>query len=205
MNLHKRHSGSTPKRAVFLDRDGTLLEEDGYLNRPEDIRYYNQAFDAVKRINASGSLAVVITNQSAIARGLLSEEDLSNLHHILAAGFDRQGARIDAIYYCPHHPEAGDEPYRGTCQCRKPNPGMLLSAAQDLDLDLTSSHIIGDKLLDVEAGHRAGCTSVLVRTGHGEESWRSVRTGESVETLEHPDFVADDVLQAVNWILGGSE
>jgi len=190
-------------RAVFLDRDGTLVEEIEYLTRTQDMRILPGAFQAVTRINESGRLAVVVTNQSAVARGLLSEEAVRELHEVLSAAFAREGARIDAFYYCPHHPEAGGEPYRRACRCRKPSPGLLLQAARELDLDLAASHMIGDKLLDVEAGHRAGCTSLLVRTGYGRQTWDRLRQNGSVDPLCRPDFVADGVLQAVEWILKG--
>lgn len=186
------------KQAVFLDRDGTLIEEVGHLHRIPDIRIFPSAFEAVRKINASQAWAVVITNQSAVARGFLTEEELDELHRELAERFRREGARLDAFYYCPHHPE-GIEPYRRVCACRKPEPGLILQAAEDLGIDLSSSHVIGDRLADVEVGHRAGCrSSVLVKTGYGACEL-SLLTPDSPY---RPHFVAEDILEGVNWMLG---
>jgi len=138
--------------AIFLDRDGTLIEEIGYLQRLEDIQIYPEAFEAVKKINQSGAQAIVITNQSAIARGLITQEDLEQLHRRISDAFRQRGARLDAYYHCPHHPTEGAGEHTRTCDCRKPQPGLLLRAAQELKLELAASHMIGDKLRDIEAG-----------------------------------------------------
>ena len=194
------------QQAIFLDRDGTLIEETGHLHRVEDIRIYPEAFEAVRKLNQSGLLAIVITNQSAIARGLLNENELGNLHRFLQAAFRRTEARIDAFYYCPHHPEAGTGTYTQECTCRKPLPGMLLRAAQELHLELSTSYMIGDKLIDVEAGHRAGCQSVLIKTGYGEGELQLLDEGNasaspSEDPLQTPDHVAGNVLEAIDWIM----
>jgi histidinol-phosphate phosphatase family protein len=184
--------------AIFLDRDGTLIEEVGYLQRLEDIQIYPEAFEAVEKINQSGARAIVITNQSAIARGLIREEDLEQVHRFIADAFGQKGARIDAFYHCPHHPTEGTGAYTRACDCRKPLPGLLLRAAQDLQLDLGASHMIGDKLRDIEAGHQAGCRSILVKTGYGQEESSN---SSSNDPLQRPDHVSVNVLEAVNWIL----
>jgi len=192
--------------AIFLDRDGTLIEEVGYLQRLEDIQIYPEAFEAVEKINRSGARAIVITNQSAIARGLIDKEDLEQLHRFISDEFRQKGARIDAFYHCPHHPTEGTGANTRTCDCRKPQPGLLLCAAQDLQLDLEASHMIGDTLRDIEAGHRAGCRSILVKTGYGQEEVLSLGGGKaspssSIDPLKQPDHVAINILEAVNWIL----
>ena len=193
-----------PNRAIFLDRDGTLIREVGYLQRREDLYIYPSALEAVRRINQRGTLAVVVTNQSVVARGLLTEKELQHLHQELQELFQRKGAHLDAFYYCPHHPEGHGE-YRQVCPCRKPEPGLLFRAAQDLQIDLGSSHVIGDRLLDVEVAHRAGCGSVLVKTGYGStelESLNRTSSRNGTSSRIHPDYIAADVLDGVNWILG---
>lgn len=153
------------RRAVFIDRDGTLNEESGYLHRAEDCRFIPGAIDAVARLNAAGFLVVVVTNQSGIARGYYTEDDLERLHAYMATRLAAGGARIDGWYFCPHHPDflSAD----ADCACRKPLPGMLQQAAHELEIDLASSWMVGDKLADVEAGRAAGCTPILVLTGYG--------------------------------------
>lgn len=183
--------------AIFLDRDGTLIEEVGYLQRLEDIQIYPEAFEAVAKINQSGARAIVITNQSAVARGLISEEDVEQVHQLIADAFRQKNARIDAFYHCPHHPTEGTGAHTRACDCRKPQPGLLLRAAQDLQLNLSASHMIGDKLRDVEAGHRAGCRSILVKTGYGQKE----ASHSLDDPLQQPDHVSLNVLEAVNWIL----
>lgn len=157
-----------PREAVFLDRDGTLIEEVHYLAHPEQVRLIPGAAEAVRRLNSLGVLVVVVTNQGGVARGYFPESRVTEVHEHLAALLAQQGARVDAFYYCPHHPTEGLDPYRVACDCRKPRPGMLLAAARDLGIDLARSWMIGDKPCDAGAGHAAGCRSLLVRTGHGK-------------------------------------
>ncbi len=189
-----------------MDRDGTLIEDVGHLHRAPDIRVYPEAFEAVRTVNQSGALAIVITNQSAIARGLLDESELEEIHRLLQDTFEREEARIDAFYHCPHHPAAGTGTYTRECNCRKPEPGMLLRAAQELQLELATSYMIGDKLTDVEAGHRAGCQSVLVKTGYGTGELQPLDQGEASAPLskdpeQTPDHVVSNVLEAVDWTM----
>jgi D-glycero-D-manno-heptose 1,7-bisphosphate phosphatase len=156
---------SAGRAAVFLDRDGTVNREVDYLAHPDQLELLPGAAEAIKRLNQSGRPVVVVTNQSGIARGKLDEATLARVHErldALLAGFD---AHIDAYYACPHHPEHGEAPYRATCSCRKPLPGMLLRAAAEHDLDLSSSWMVGDSLRDVEAGRAAGTRAILVATG----------------------------------------
>jgi D-glycero-D-manno-heptose 1,7-bisphosphate phosphatase len=180
-------------RAVFLDRDGTINAEQGYLYRAEDCRFLPGVKEAVKRLNGAGFLVVVVTNQSGIARGYYTETDLEKLHRYMEKEFADSGARIDGWYYCPHHPDFPVE--SEACDCRKPLPGMLLIAAEELGIDLSSSWMVGDKSADVEAGIAAGCRTILVRTGYG-----------AVEAAITPEGVpaADDLLTAVDFILNNS-
>jgi D-glycero-D-manno-heptose 1,7-bisphosphate phosphatase len=155
-------SSIKPRRAVFLDRDGTVNVEKNYLVRPEDWEFVPGAIDAIKRINDLGFLAIVVTNQAGVARGFYTEADVARLHRHVDAMLAEAGARIDGYYMCPHHPDFG-----GECDCRKPNPGMLLQAAADFDIALENSYLIGDKAVDVQAALNANVTPILVRTGYG--------------------------------------
>ena len=182
--------------AVFIDRDGTLNEDIGYVSTPDELVLYPWAAEAVRLVNESGLLSVVITNQSGIARGMYSEETLVSIHLRMIEQLERQGARIDAVYYCPHHPEVGDVRYRITCDCRKPRIGMLDRAARDHNIDLARSYVIGDKASDINLAGDAGARSALVLTGYGRE------------TLSHPDrwpcapeIIAENLLDAVKRIL----
>lgn len=154
------------KKAVFLDRDGTINEESSYLYRKEDCRFIPGALEAVATLVKAGFLVVVVTNQSGIARGYYSEADLNLLHRYMESEIVAAGGRIDAWYHCPHHPDYPSA--EGDCSCRKPLPGMLRTAADELGIDLVASWMIGDKLADIDAGSAAGCRSILVRTGYGE-------------------------------------
>ncbi|HEY1187157.1 MAG TPA: HAD family hydrolase [Gemmata sp.] len=155
------------REAVFLDRDGTLIEEVNYLSHPDQVRLIPGAAEAVRRLNDLGVLVVVVTNQSGVARGYFPESRVVEVHERLIALLAERGAVVDAFYFCPHHPKEGIGVYRVTCGCRKPKPGMLLAAARDLGIDLAGSWMIGDKPCDAEAGLAAGCRALLVRTGHG--------------------------------------
>ena len=154
------------KRAVFIDRDGTINVEKEYLYLPEQFEFIPGAIEAIRLLNKAGFLVVVVTNQSGVARGYYTEEDVHLLHRHVTSQLEQAGSRVDAWFYCPHHP-SGRGSYALPCRCRKPQPGMLLEAARRFDIDLDSSIMIGDKLVDVEAGHAAGCRTILVRTGYG--------------------------------------
>jgi D-glycero-D-manno-heptose 1,7-bisphosphate phosphatase len=181
------------RRAVFLDRDGTINEEVNYLAKAEDVRLLPRTAQAIARLNAAGLAVVVVSNQSGLARGYFDEADLAavqvRLNRLLAAG----GARVDAYYFCPHHPEGVVEHYALVCDCRKPAPGLLRQAAEEMGLALAGSFMVGDRLLDVACGRSEGLTGIMVRTGHDDGPPR----GE----LEEPDHVADDLFAAVEWIL----
>lgn len=156
------------RRAVFLDRDGTLNVEKEYLYRIVDFEFIPGTVEAIRLLNDAGFLVVVVTNQSGVARGYYTEEDVESLHRHIAAELQKSGARVDAWLYCPHHPD-GRGSYSLPCSCRKPLPGMLKEAARRYDIDLASSVMIGDKLADISAGQAAGCRTILVRTGYGAD------------------------------------
>lgn len=166
----------TLKRAVFVDRDGTINEESGYLFRKEDCRFIPGALTAIAQLHEAGFLVVVITNQSGIARGYYSEKDLAALHRSMDADIAAAGGEVAAWYHCPHHP---DYPGGTECHCRKPLPGMLHRAAAELGIDLPSSWMIGDKLADIKAGLAAGCQTILVKTGYGEREAFAAPQGQT--------------------------
>jgi D,D-heptose 1,7-bisphosphate phosphatase len=175
--------------AVFLDRDGTLNEDAGYLHDPARLVLFPGVADAVRRLNKAGIPVLLVTNQSGIGRGYYATEDMEALHSELARQLAAEGAQLDAIYHCHHTPDAG-------CPCRKPAPGLLLQAAADHALDLGASFMIGDKLSDLQAGERAGCRTILVLTGDGRQTQEDLR-----HLALSPNRVAEDLAQAVNWIL----
>ncbi len=183
--------------AVFLDRDGTINEEVGYLSDLDRLVVYPCAAAAVRMINESGMKAVVITNQSGVARGYFDEGLVMATHGRIAEILAREGAFIDRFYYCPHHPTEGKGIYRKTCSCRKPESGMLLRAAEELDIDLARSYLIGDTLRDMETAARAGIKGILVKTGYGGAENDLLVNGSLVK----PAHRAADVLAAVRWIM----
>src|SRR5262245_49590223 len=157
------------RSGLFLDRDGTINEEVDFLTDPLDLRLIPGAADAIREANESGFKVFVITNQSGIARGLLTEERLGEIHAALVSKLAESRAKIDAIYYCPHHPDLGQPPYRRECDCRKPKTGMIDQAVRSYGIDVRKSFVIGDRMIDVQTGNNSGATSVLVLTGYGRE------------------------------------
>jgi len=176
--------GETAKPCVFLDRDGTINVDKNYLYKPEDWEWIAGAKEAILRANQAGFLVVVVSNQSGIARGLYTAKDVELLHQFVHHELQQIGAHIDAFYFCPHGPDDG-------CDCRKPSPKMLQHAAQQLNIDLQHSYMIGDKVIDVQAGINAGVKSILVRTGQGAEEAKKVKTETViVEDLDAAMMVA---------------
>lgn len=183
------------RRAVFLDRDGTINVDVGYPRDFAQVTIFPWSAAAIRRINAAGFAVVVVTNQSGVGRGFYSESELQTLHREMAAALAAEGARLEAFYYCPHYEFAAEAAYRGSCGCRKPAAGMAERAARDLGLDLAASYMIGDKVEDVQLGRAFGGTPILVRTGYGEISVRRL------EALgQKPAFIAAHLLEAVDWI-----
>lgn len=154
-------------RAVFLDRDGTINVEREFLYLPEEFEFIPGAPEAIRLLNDAGFRVIVVTNQSGIARGFYDEAAVDRLHKYIDGKLASIGAKVDAYYFCPHHPEYGAAPYRKSCDCRKPMDGMMRRGATEFALDLASSFMIGDRLVDVEAALKSGCTPIMVRTGYG--------------------------------------
>ncbi|MCK5553828.1 MAG: HAD family hydrolase [Deltaproteobacteria bacterium] len=186
-----------PHRAVFLDRDGTINEEMGYINHLDRFTLLPRTAKAIRLINANGFKTVVVTNQSGVTRGMFPELLVGEVHRKMEELLQADGAHIDGIYYCPHHPDFGPPEYRKRCHCRKPATGMIERASKDLDIDPTRSYMIGDRIIDVEFGHKIGAKGILVLTGYGkgELTYNNGRWGRE------PDFVAQDLYDAVRWII----
>jgi D-glycero-D-manno-heptose 1,7-bisphosphate phosphatase len=185
--------------ALFLDRDGVIVEDLGVVAEPSALHLLQGAPEAISRARSRGFAVVVVTNQPIVSRGLADEEAVRVVHAALDAMLRDRGTHVDAYFFCPHHPNATVERYRAACECRKPRPGMLRRAASELGLDLTASAMVGDRISDIEAGARAGCRTVLVETG--------MHTAPPIESMDgamtaNPDFVAPDLGRAVAWILG---
>ncbi len=181
--------------AVFLDRDGTLIEEVGYLDRLERLRLFPYSIDAVRLLNRAGFKVVVVSNQAGVARGFFDEAFVLEVQRAIDADLTASHARIDGWYYCPHHPDAPLAAYRRQCGCRKPQPGMVRQAERELGIDAVKSHVVGDRWLDVELARNVGATGILVRTGYGAAEERHRPDGLDAR------FVADDLMEAVAWIL----
>ncbi len=180
------------RSAVFLDRDGTLVYPRHYPSRPEELVLYEDIGGGLRRLREAGYALVVITNQSGIARGLFDEDDLARMHTHLRGELRKRGIEVDGIYHCPHHVDGVVPELAVACTCRKPQPGMLLRAAAELDLDLASSWLLGDILDDVEAGNRAGCSTVLVDIG---------TEGYAPSARRTPRFVARSTAHALDIVL----
>jgi D-glycero-D-manno-heptose 1,7-bisphosphate phosphatase len=170
---------STPQKAAFIDRDGTLIEEVNFLSRVEDLRIFPFTADALRRLKDAGFLTIVVTNQSGIGRGLYSEEDMHSIHRRMA---EHLPGLIDAFHFCPHLPEAG-------CRCRKPNIGMLEAAESEFSIERAASWMIGDKRLDIETGFKAGTRTALVKTGYGADT--------CVQLTKGPDLIEENLLDVV--------
>jgi D-glycero-D-manno-heptose 1,7-bisphosphate phosphatase len=177
-------------KAFFIDRDGVIVTETDYLGHPDDVEIIQGTAEALKAIRAAGYLAIIVSNQSGVARGYYNDADVKAVTNRIVDLLAVQGAKIDAFYHCPHHPDIS-----GKCDCRKPEPGMLLTAADENNVDIMQSYMIGDKISDVEAGQRAGCAaSVLIKTGHGMDEVANADLAELT--------VADDFATAVKLLLG---
>ncbi len=185
-------------RAVFLDRDGTVTEEVGYLDDLSKLRLIPGAGAAIRALNQAGLKVVLVTNQSGVARGYFPESLVHEAHTRLVQMLEGDGARLDGIYYCPHHPTAGNSTYTIPCDCRKPGTGLLEQAARDHAIDIRNSFVVGDKWSDIELAQRAGAVSILVRSGFGHDDPGNERPNGLVD----PDHVAPDITGAAKWIIG---
>jgi D-glycero-D-manno-heptose 1,7-bisphosphate phosphatase len=182
--------------AVFLDRDGVLNEEVGYICRPEQLKLIAGSGTAVKRLNDHGFVVVVVSNQSGIGRGICSDAEIQQVNVSLSKQLSLYGAQIARFYYCPHHPTEAKGEYLITCDCRKPRPGMLHQAATDLNLDLKTSVMVGDRESDIQAGRSAGCNTVLIKSNPRSERWYTPN-----EDQTSPHLVVFSLSDAVNWII----
>ena len=181
--------------AVFLDRDGTLIEERGFIDRLDMVSVYPWTGDALRLVTRAGFAAVVVTNQSAIARGMFDEAFLHDVHRSIDAHITGAGGAIERYYYCPHLPNAPVEKYRQACRCRKPGPGLIEQACRELDLDPARSVPIGDRGRDIAAGFAAGTRTVLVRSGHGAHE------ADQPPDDVRADAILNNLMEAVGWIL----
>ena len=181
--------------AVFLDRDGTIVEECGYLDRLDRLTLFPWSVDAVRLLKRAGFATVVITNQAAVGRGIIDEAFVHTVHGAIDKRLEGTGASIDRYFYCPHFAESKIERYRQSCRCRKPGPGMIEQACQELDLDLSRSFVVGDRWLDVACGRAAGTGAILVRSGPERQD-----PPEGVRA----DVILENLMEAVGWILRNS-
>ncbi len=185
------------KSAVFLDRDGTINEQMGYINHTCRFQLLPGAAQAIKKLNDADIPVVVISNQSGLARGYFPEELLAAVHEKMNTLLKDEGAHVDGIYYCPHHPEAKEERFRDNCNCRKPKPGLVIQASEEMGLDPEHSFVVGDRWSDIKTAANCGAKSILVRTGYGRGDEQYIGPQQRIQ----PNFKADDLLEAVHLIL----
>ena len=183
--------------AVFLDRDGTINEQMGYINHITRFIMLDRAAAAIRLLNEQGIPVVVVSNQSGLARGYFPESLIGEVHAKMNAALAEAGAHVDGIFYCPHHPEAKEERFRLACDCRKPKPGLFLQAARELDLDLARSYVVGDRWSDLKAAAAVQAKGVLVLTGYGRGDYEYIGPAQQVQ----PTHVAEDLYAAVEWIM----
>ena len=193
-----RVSMQMKRPAVFIDRDGTISEEVGYVNHPSRFRVFPYSAEAIRILNDNGWLAIVITNQAGVARGYFPEEMIASVHDRLKS--DLANAQLDAIYYCAHHPTVGEPPYRFDCNCRKPKTGLIDRAAKDFEIDLGASWMVGDRYGDVELARNAGLNSAFVLSGYGRGEYEY----QSRNWKHQPDIVCETLLEAVKMIVNSS-
>jgi D-glycero-D-manno-heptose 1,7-bisphosphate phosphatase len=180
-------------KAVFLDRDGTVIEDIGYLSETSRIRILPGAAEAIRLLNDNGFKVIIVTNQAGVARGYFTESRANEINEKLRQLLAGQGSIVEKIYHCPHHIDGIVEKYKRECNCRKPNPGMIQQAARELDIDINNSFMIGDKSSDIVAGRRAGCRTIVIEGGIDYHE---------LEVLPQPaDHIATDLLEAVKWLL----
>ncbi|MCI5165836.1 MAG: D-glycero-beta-D-manno-heptose 1,7-bisphosphate 7-phosphatase [Candidatus Electrothrix sp. GM3_4] len=187
----------TQQPAVFLDRDGTINEQMGYVNHISRFILLPGAAKAIRILNEKNIPVVVVTNQSGLARGYFPPSLLDEVHAKMERKLAAEGAHIDGLYICPHHPEAKEEQFRKDCDCRKPKTGLLEQAAAELNIDLSRSFMVGDRWSDLKCGDRAGATSILVLTGYGRGDLEYIGPQQKMQ----PATVAEDLPAAVGWIL----
>ena len=181
------------ERAVFLDRDGTIIELVEYVYDRSQVKFIPRASEAIRLLNESGFKVIIITNQPGVARGRFTEETLREINEYIQELLAKEGAHIDKVYYCPHHAEGVIEEYAKECDCRKPKPGMIERAVHELGIDLKGSFVIGDRTMDVEAGNRAGCKTILLADKD------ALNNENEIDLIA--DYVAPDLYEAVEWLM----
>jgi D-glycero-D-manno-heptose 1,7-bisphosphate phosphatase len=189
------------RRAVIIDRDGTINEEVGYVNHLDRFFLLPRVGAAIRLLNQHGLKTVVVTNQAGVARGYFPESLIHLVHRKMENLLAKEGASLDGIYYCPHHPDAGAPPYRQRCRCRKPETGLIEEASRALNFDCAKSYVVGDRGNDLELARRIGAKGILVLTGYGKGEWEYCQDQWKVK----PDRVAQDLYEAVQWILEQKE
>jgi D-glycero-D-manno-heptose 1,7-bisphosphate phosphatase len=182
------------KKAVFLDRDGVITQDPPhYAHRADQLRIIPKSSEAIKLLNDNNFYVVVISNQSGIARGYYPKKETHIFNKLVEKELEKNDAKIDAFYFCPHHPKAKIKKYRKECNCRKPKPGMIKKASKDFDIDITKSYMVGDRQIDVLAGKSAGCKTIHVLTGIGKEQLSKLKINS--------DFTAENLYEAVKKII----
>lgn len=187
-----------PYKAVFLDRDGTLSEDVGYIDNVGDFRLYGDTCDALKRLSAAGFKLIVVTNQSGVARGYFPESCVVEINDHMSRLLGERGITLDGIYYCPYFTGGSVPEYAIDAPCRKPDTGMILEAVDDIGIDLGRSYMVGDSDSDIMCGKNAGLRTVLVRTGHGREAERKI---DMTNERERPECITDSIGEAATWII----
>ncbi len=183
-------------KAIFLDRDGTIIKEVNYLDNINDVELLPEAVKGLKRLKEAGFLLIITTNQSGLARGYLTEFELEEINEYLLDLLKKNGVIIDELFYCPHHVDGIIDRYKRDCECRKPKIGMVKKAQEKYDIDLNNSYVIGDTLKDVGLAKNFGGKSILVKTGYGQ-----ALADDKVVLIPHPDYIADNLLEAAEWVL----
>lgn len=186
---------------IFLDRDGTIVEEVGYINHLERLKFFPWTVEALRKLNSAGVPLVIVTNQSGVGRGHFSEELVNQVHRKIQDEVTARGARIDAFYFCPHHPAAALAAYRQDCRCRKPGVGMIERAAQRFKIDPRASYVVGDSYRDVQLGFNVGARTILLMTGYGRGEYEYHRH----EWPRPPDHISENLLEAARLILDEME
>jgi D-glycero-D-manno-heptose 1,7-bisphosphate phosphatase len=187
---------TTKKPAVFIDRDGTINEQMGYVNHPSRFVLLPGVPEAFRILNQAGFLAIILSNQSGVARGYFPIELIYDIHSMMTQSIGKQGGRIDGIYFCPHYPKGSVQEYSVECDCRKPGTGLVKQACENFEIDLSRSYMIGDHYTDMELAERANIKGILVRTGYGA----GVIEYNLPDMAIKPCYIADDLLDAVKWI-----
>ena len=196
MTQPDRQDAPAARRAVFLDRDGTIIEEVGYLDRPERVELYPWSTDAIRAFNRAGLIVVMVTNQSGVARGFFTEAVVEEVHQHMAAILAEGGARIDAYFYCPHHPDGKVPGYAQACDCRKPGRALVDRAVREFGVDPARSFVVGDRWVDVGLARTIGAGAILVRTGYGMSEELKPQANLTA------DVVVDNLIAAASWMLG---